>query len=179
MRSHPARSGAALAGALAALALSACAPSDRPGPGDRPAATPGDRPAGTDPEGAAGADPEAVGGAVGRRHGLVRRVDPAAGTVTVDVVQLFTGAAAGRACAEDGVPGHRGGLCDAYYLRDRSPRLHTLPVAAGAAVAVLGRGCATRPATLGQVAAGLDRHRLYRFDTAGGRVTALTATCPR
>lgn len=142
------------------LGLSGC------GPADRPAAT-----------GVPAADPEPVPGPAG--HVLVERVDPAAGTVTVNAVRLLTGAAARRACAEDGVPGHRGGLCDAYYLRDRSPRLATVPVGRRAVVAVLAAGCRTRPATLRQVAAGLDRHRLYRLDTAGDMVTRLTASCPR
>lgn len=153
----------------AALALSACAPA--------PAATDPGGPSGSATPDAA-ADPEVIS-AAGRWHVLVRQVDPAAGTVTVDAVQLFTGAAAGRACAEDGVPGHRGGLCDAYYLRDRSPRRWTLPVRPDAAVTLLAGPCAgPRPATLRQVAGGLARHRFFRLTTAAGRVTHLTETCP-
>lgn len=119
--------------------------------------------------------PEAVG--AGRQHVLVRRVDPAASTVTVDVVQLLTGPAAARACAEDGVPAHRGGLCDTYYLRDRSPRLATLPVRPGADVRA-GSCTGPRPATLRQLAAGLPRHRFFRLEFTAGAVTGLAPVCP-
>ena len=169
----PARpSAGALAGTLAVLAatLTACAePPARAGP-----SAPADAPARAGADGRVSAVDPGTGGVV---HALVRRVDPGAATVTVDVVELFTGAAAARACAEDGVPAHAGGLCDTYYLRDRSPGPTTLPVRPGAAVRA-GSCAGPRPATLGQVAAGLPRHRLFRLELAAGAVTAVTPACP-
>lgn len=162
----------------AALALSACAPAPGAPSGPGGSSVPSGAPSGAPGSGRSAVDPEVISGD-GRWHVLVWEVDPAAGTVNVDAVQLFTGAAAGRACAEDGVPGHRGGLCDAYYLRDRSPRRWTLPVDPDATVTLLARPCAgPRPATLRQVAGGLARHRFFRLATAAGRVTHLTESCP-
>jgi hypothetical protein len=84
------------------------------------------------------------------------RIDPAAGAVTVDVIQFLTGEAATRAAAEDGaeLPPPND-----YYIRDANSRLRTLPTASGAPITVNVHGAqesgsATKniPKTLAQLA---------------------------
>lgn len=110
---------------------------------------------------------------------LVAAVDPARRTVTVDPVQFFTGADARRACRQDHVPGHRGGLCDSFYYRDSDPRRYTLQVPAGAEVTLLADGCSdSRPATLDRVRVELAELVLFTLDITDGAVTRLAGTCP-
>lgn len=87
----------------------------------------------TSPATPAAAAPAQTDGADGVQVARVVRVDPAAGTVTVDVIQFLTGDAATRAAAEDGaeVPPPND-----YYIRNVSSRLRTLPVASTAPITV-------------------------------------------
>ena len=92
-------------------------------------------------------------------HVLVRRVDVAAATLTVNVVQFLTGAAARRACKQDRVPGHAGGLCDNFYLRDTRPDVNTEPVHPDAVITILsGRRAGARRSTMAEVNARLTEH---------------------
>jgi len=70
----------------------------------------------------------------GRHPALVRRVDAAGRRITVDVIQLYFGAAADRAALED----HASEIPPAndYWIRNVSTRLRTLPVAPGAHITV-------------------------------------------
>lgn len=68
----------------------------------------------------------------------------------------------------NGVPGRAGGLCDAYYLRDRSARpqypASTLPVSAAATISILiNETTDPRPATLRSLAMRLAKHRFFRL----------------
>jgi hypothetical protein len=58
----------------------------------------------------------------------VRSVDVQSATITVDVLQVFTGSAAHRAAIEDGVP-WTNVRYDPVYIRNENPLLRTLPVA--------------------------------------------------
>jgi hypothetical protein len=58
----------------------------------------------------------------------VRAVDVQGATVTVDVLQVFTGSAAHQAAIEDGVP-WKDVRYDPVYIRNENPLLRTLPVA--------------------------------------------------
>lgn len=118
---------------------------------------------------------ETISGGSGSYYVLVERADPGRSSVSVDVVQFFRGADAARECARDGVPDQRGPLCHAYYIRDRSSRLWTVPIGARADIA---GGCGpVRPTTLRAVAAGLGQHRLFRLDLAHGVGTVLIEAC--
>ncbi len=125
------------------------------------------------PPGTARPTPEAETiGTAGTYYALVDRADPRHGTLTVDVVQFFTGAPAARACAQDGVPDQHGLLCHAYYLRDRSLRLTTLSVRPDAVTA----GCgSSRSSTFRR--APPARHDLVRLGVARGVVTRLDEIC--
>jgi hypothetical protein len=66
----------------------------------------------------------------GEYAAYVTAIDPAHATVTFDVFEWFTGAAAQQACTQDGNPGPwPAELCNDYYIRDRNVVLRTLPVA--------------------------------------------------
>lgn len=78
-------------------------------------------------------DAEALGSA-GSYDAFVRRIDPAHATMTVNPIQYLTGAAATKACAEDGVPDQHGALCHEFYIRGRSSRLWTVPFDAGVVI---------------------------------------------
>ena len=114
---------------------------------------------------------ETIGAAGGTYYALVDRTDPRHATLTVDVVQFFTGAPAARACAQDGVPDQHGLLCHAYYVRDRSLRLSTLSVRPDAVTA----GCGGRSSTFR--AAPPPRHQLVRLSVAHGVGTRLDEIC--
>lgn len=97
-------------------------------------------------------------------------------TVTVDVVQWFTGAAASAACKEDGKPSSESEICNDYYIRNVNPALRTLPVVPGAPVTMTNvgdSGASSAPASLAAVAAALPMHRLYRMDVKAGDVTRI------
>jgi hypothetical protein len=122
--------------------------------------------------------PEVIHDGVGSYYVLVQRADPVRSSVTVDPVQFFSGAAAARACVQDGVPDQHGALCHAYYIRDRSSRLWTVPMGAGAELVLRSGGCGpARSTTLRDIAAELGRHRLFRLHLAGGVGVALDEAC--
>lgn len=110
----------------------------------------------------------------GTTYGYLTEADPAGRTVTVDVVQWFTGAAAAAACKADGQPASETEICNDYYIRNTNTRLRTLPVAPDAPFTMATGGAAgTSPAaaTFAQVAAALPVHQLYRFRLRTGTVT--------
>jgi hypothetical protein len=93
----------------------------------------------------------------GRYPVRLKRVHVARRTITVDVVQFFTGEAANRAAAEDGqqeIP-----VPNDYYIRNVSNRLRTLQLASAADVALSrntlhnGVGGDPLPVTLAKLAA--------------------------
>jgi hypothetical protein len=112
----------------------------------------------------------------GRHPVLLQRVDVAGRTVTVDLVQWFTGAAATKAAAEDG---KESPPPNDYYVRNVNPRLRTLPVAAGARLTLtrqtLGQGgdaTAGVEVDLARLAASGRRH-LFWATVQGGRILRL------
>jgi hypothetical protein len=72
----------------------------------------------------------------GRHPVLLEQVDVAGRTVTVDLVQWFTGEAAAKAAAEDG---QESPPPNDYYLRNVNPRLRTLPLATDARLTLTGQ----------------------------------------
>jgi hypothetical protein len=80
-------------------------------------------------------DPSAL--ADGVYPAFVRTVDVQDGTVTVDVLQVFTGAAAHQAAIDDGVP-WADVRYDPVYLRNENPLLRTLPVTDDARIRFMG-----------------------------------------
>jgi hypothetical protein len=125
------------------------------------------------PTGTAPPSPEAetIAAGGGTYYALVDRADPRRATVTVDVVQFFTGPPAARACAQDGVPDQHGLLCHAYYVRDRSIRLSTVSVRPDAVTV----GCSGR-STIFRTAPPA-RHQLVRLGVGHGVVTRLDEIC--
>jgi hypothetical protein len=69
---------------------------------------------------------------------FVRAVDVQGATITVDVLQVFTGAEQRRAAIEDGVDWQYV-MYDPVYIRNENPLLRTLPVAREAGIALFGR----------------------------------------
>jgi hypothetical protein len=67
----------------------------------------------------------------------VRAVDVQDATVTVDVLQVFAGAAAHQAAIEDGVP-WADVRYDPVYVRNENPLLRTLPVARSVKIKFIG-----------------------------------------
>jgi hypothetical protein len=145
--------------AVLVVALPACR-ADRPGPATTGTARPTPAAETVDPAG-------------GTYYALVDRADPRRATLTVDVVQFFTGAPAERACAQDGVPDQHGLLCHAYYVRDRSLRLTTLTVRPDVPVTTGCSGGRSSTFRSGPPA----RHHLFRLTVARGAVTRLTEIC--
>jgi hypothetical protein len=103
------------------------------------------------------------------------RVNPAAGSATVDVVQFLTGAAAVRAAREDNaeVPPPND-----YYIRNTNPQLRTLPVASDAPITINVHGAqesgsSTKdiPKTLAELA-GIDglEDGVFRLTLQDGRL---------
>jgi hypothetical protein len=153
--------------ALVAVGLTGCTHSTLPAAPSAPASS---RPS--------PAAVETINGGAGSYYVLVERADPDRSSLTVDVVQFFSGTAAARECARDGVPDQRGALCHAYYLRDRSSRLWTVPVSTGAALVLHAGACGpARSTTLRGIAAELARHRLFRLHVTRGVGTGLDEAC--
>jgi len=78
------------------------------------------------PSGEPAPDPNALADGVYPTY--VRAVDVQGATVTVDVLQVFTGTAAHQAAIEDGVP-WADVRYNPVYVRNENPLLRTLPVA--------------------------------------------------
>ena len=103
-----------------------------------------------------------------------------AGTVTVDRIEILSGAAAAAARAEDGVPPVEEGV-DIPYLRNRNPRLRTLPVAEDVTVRVYdcSGGCQLVPWTYADMVAGRDLpygspETPFEVTVRDGRVVAMS-----
>jgi hypothetical protein len=112
----------------------------------------------------------------GRHPVLLRRVDVAGRTVTVDLIQWFTGAAAIKAAAEDG---KESPPPNDYYIRNVNPRLRTLPLATDARLTLtrqtLGQGgdaTAGVEVDLARLATSGRRH-LFWATVQGGRILRL------
>jgi hypothetical protein len=112
----------------------------------------------------------------GRHPVVLARVDVAGRTVTVDLVQWFTGEAAAKAAAEDG---KESPPPNDYYVRNVNPRLRTLPLATDARLTLtrqtLGQGGnATEgvEADLARLAASGRKH-LFWATVEGGRIQRL------
>ena len=90
-----------------------------------PAASPSTAPTQPSPSTEPEPDPNALADGVYPTY--VRAVDVQGATVTVDVLQLFTGTAAHQAAIDDGVP-WADVRYDPVYIRNENPLLRTLPV---------------------------------------------------
>jgi hypothetical protein len=106
----------------------------------------------------------------------VRSVDVAAGTITVDVVQLFKHEDAFRAAVQDGMRHHEARYL-MLYIRNENPLLRTLPVARGVTIHFIG-SCDTPPnrhVALTQlrdaIGAGDDTTYFYAVSLSGGEVS--------
>lgn len=118
----------------------------------------------------------------GRHHARVTGYDGAAHTVTIDVVQFFTGDAAVRAAVEDGYDA--GDVANDHYTRNTNPRLRTLTVADDVEIVVNTlaferNGDSTKDTVVTDaeleafVADGSAPHALFEVRIAGGVVVAL------
>jgi hypothetical protein len=84
----------------------------------------------------AGTEPSTSGAVLladGRYPAYVKKVDTVSRTVTIDVIQFFTGAAAAKAASEDK---QESPPPNDYYIRNTNKRLRTLPVAETARITV-------------------------------------------
>jgi hypothetical protein len=120
---------AAMLTLLAAAALGGCGGSDEPadtggGGGVATTGAPG-------PTAGAPATSEPVVLEGGRHPVYLKTVDPEGRTITFDLIQFFTGAAAVKAAAEDG---EESPPPNDYYIRNVNSKLRTLPVAPDAAI---------------------------------------------
>jgi hypothetical protein len=112
----------------------------------------------------------------GRHPVLLERVAVAGRTVTVDLVQWFTGDAATKAAAEDG---EESPPPNDYYIRNVNPRLRTLPVATDARLTLtrqtLGQGGDATDGVEVDLArlAGSGRRHLFWATVQGGRILRL------
>jgi hypothetical protein len=114
----------------------------------------------------------------GTHEARILDVDATGGRVTVDVVDLLTGAEAARAAAAAGaeVPPPND-----YYIRNVSTRLRTLPVAAGAPITVnvhaaaeTGSSTEDVGTTLPRLAAMLDLDQgLFQLTVRDGQLTRI------
>jgi hypothetical protein len=112
----------------------------------------------------------------GRKYAYIEAVDPAKRTVTIDVVDYFTGEAAVNACEQDGLHSAGAPECRSYYVRNQNPALRTLPIAPKATIDVVGGsgGTTDGPGTLTQVASGIyGGLNLYRLDVDDSQITNL------
>jgi hypothetical protein len=119
------------AAVVLAAGLAACGSDDTPSGGTAQPTSSTAAPAqqGTSSGASAGQPAETAQLGNGRHPVLLERVNVAGRTVTVDLVQWFTGDAAAKAAAEDG---KESPPPNDYYVRNVNPRLRTLPVAPGA-----------------------------------------------
>jgi hypothetical protein len=106
----------------------------------------------------------------------VRSVDVAAGTITVDVVQLFKHADAFHAAVQDGIRHHEARYLT-VYIRNENPLLRTLPVARDVTIHFIG-SCDTPPnrhVALTQlrdaIGTGDDTTFYYAVSLSGGEVS--------
>ena len=114
----------------------------------------------------------------GRYAVRITGVDPAARRITVDVIQIFSGADAARAARED----HAAEIPppNDVWIRNTNPQLRTLPVAAGAPIMVnvhgaAESGSATRniPWTLDQLGANHPADGVFWVTVHNGEVVRI------
>jgi hypothetical protein len=120
---------ASLLALVAAAGLGGCGGSDAPSAPAAPTAT-------TATPATNAASPttsEPVVLADGRHPVYLKTVDANRRTITLDLIQFFTGEAATKAAAEDN---KESPPPNDYYIRNVNPRLRTLPVAADAPITV-------------------------------------------
>lgn len=108
---------------------------------------------------------------------FVRGVDVQAATVTVDVLQIFVGAAAHQAADEDGVPWNDVRY-DPVYIRNANPLLRTLPVASDVHIDLIGV-CETPNRTIGltqlrKETTPFNKAFYYEVSVIGGTVVHIT-----
>jgi len=144
-------------------------------------------PAGSTPQ-ATSASPTATPTALatdladGEHHARVTAYDAARHTVTVDVVQFFSGQAAVDAAVDDGHDA--GDVANDHYTRNDNPRLRTLTVADDVRIVVNTlaferNGSSTKDTTIsgeelaGYVADGTAPRALFRLTIESGAVVAL------
>jgi hypothetical protein len=124
---------------LAGLAVAGCSrstSSSSAAPTTLAAVASSDTAATGDTAATAGAQPTTSGAVLladGRYPAYVKKVEPASRTVTIDVIQFFTGAAAAKAASEDK---QESPPPNDYYIRNTNKRLRTLPVAQTARITV-------------------------------------------
>jgi hypothetical protein len=118
------------------------------------------------------AAPERSGyGLTGENYAFITAVHPAGRRVTFNLIAWFTGAAATRACRQDGVPISDVEWCHDYYYRDRDDRLRSLPVDPDAPITAIDRAGDSEPAALADLPTMSDRP--YRLTITRGRITAI------
>ena len=124
--------------AVLAAGLAACGSDDSPSDGAaaQPTASTAAPAQPTTTTAASGQPTEPAQLVNGRHPVILEQVDVAGRTVTVDLVQWFTGEAAAKAAAEDG---QESPPPNDYYLRNVNPRLRTLPLATDARLTLTGQ----------------------------------------
>jgi hypothetical protein len=122
------RLGAVVLILLMTATTAGCGSDEPTGAGDAAATT-----APPTPTAAAPTTTEPVVLADGRHPVYLKTVDPGQQTITFDLIQFFTGAAATKAAAEDN---KESPPPNDYYIRNVNPRLRTLPVGADAPITV-------------------------------------------
>ena len=135
---HHRRFAAVTVAAVLAAGLAACGSDDSPSDGAaaQPTASTAAPAQPTTTTAASGQPTEPAQLVNGRHPVILEQVDVAGRTVTVDLVQWFTGEAAAKAAAEDG---QESPPPNDYYLRNVNPRLRTLPLATDARLTLTGQ----------------------------------------
>jgi hypothetical protein len=136
---HRRRLAAVTVAAVLAAGLAACGSDDSPpdGAAAQPTASTAAPAQPTATTAAASGQPTETAQLDNGRHPVVlERVDVAGRTVTVDLVQWFTGEAAAKAATEDG---EESPPPNDYYVRNVNPRLRTLPLATDARLTLTGQ----------------------------------------
>ncbi len=82
----------------------------------------------------------------GDQVGYLRSIDLGQGTITVDLAELLTGPAAVAAAREDTGHALTG---DPLYIRNRDPKLYTIPVDPSGSYALIFAGAGTGPSSIG------------------------------
>jgi hypothetical protein len=162
--------------AVLAAGLAACGSDDSPSDGAAAQPTPSTAPPAqpTTTAASTGQPAETAQLDNGRHPVVLERVDVAGRTVTVDLVQWFTGEAAAKAAAEDG---EESPPPNDYYVRNVNPRLRTLPLATDARLTLTGQtagpgGSDPVQVDLARLAAS-GRQHLFWATVQGGRILRL------
>jgi hypothetical protein len=111
----------------------------------------------------------------GVNYAYVTTADPDSRVVTFDLVQWFTGAAAAKACAQDGVTGSAE-MCSDYYVRNVNQKLRNLPVTPDAKITIAPEGrnvSGTLDQVANQATTTHQNSNLYRLVVRDGKVQEL------